>query len=418
MKGRFFDKEEWEERPVRPPDGDAAGSSVSEEQAGEEGQPRLIAKEDGDTVRQNLNRAAQRVQELRQEVERDLDNKLSMPTDEKPQTREAVRILSGNHSMYGRELPELDDGDKINNPNNEVNRPVLQRAYRTLERSDRNVYGMDVESAVLGNEPGMVQSLRPPTSPAQAAGERPLGRESETKSKIEEQAERRLQPKKKSMFRRVAEAVLPFILRFIGDVVKGVGDRAKRLLSFSVLGVTVGIGQYVAIPFYWIHDLFDSLADQIMSRAMGREPSGPQEGPGPEQPGNSEETDDEPNFPSSPDTEKVDSKNHRAYGAEEDVGENLDPDLSHKFVGAGSQVLRAVAQKVNSDQDRELARSLRRYESVRQMERDLAKHAQAAESWGVEGATDAVADADGPTETTPQSQQAAVGDERGANFKC
>jgi hypothetical protein len=96
----------------------------------------------------------------------------------------------------------------------------------------------------------------------------------------------------------------------------------------------------------------------------------------------------------------------------------MDADMSHKIMGAGMQVLKAVEQKVHADEDRRLARSLRRYVSVRKLERNLAKHARAAEAWGVEGATDAIASAGAPTETTPQSQEAVVGDERGANFEC
>ena len=371
----FLDDADWPGRDIRPSGGDEAGEP-DEESGGELAPTDLIPEEHRESVAQELEDARSEVDKLEEKSRKALDEELNVPTEDLPQTAEAVELLAGTHPSFGHTRPAVPDEDKLDDDS--VSGAVFDRAYKTLEHADRSALGFDMQEMAFSESPGEARPFDSIDSPATAAGERDPRDSDAEKQGPEQISQERVQTEKKSIWKRVFEAVVPFLFRLIATIFNGIGQQAESVLSFSVLGVTVGIGKFIAAPFYWIRDLFRRLAERFMDRAMGRSVDR-QEPRGPGPPGGR-------------------STAESGEGVEETLGDgpgekfgeytSYDPsyrgNTGRRFLEAAQQVLRSAQQQVQRGGNRRLARAMSRYESARELSRVLDAHDAMADAWGAD----------------------------------
>lgn len=382
----FLDDAEWPGRDVRPSSGNVTKEADG---PGEPAPGDLIPESRQQSVSEELEAARAEVDKLEEESRKALGDTLDVPTEDLPQTAEAVELLAGTHPSFGHTRPAVPEEDKLEAET--LNADVFGRAYKTLEHADRSALGFDVQEMVFSGSPGKARPFGSIDSPATAAGEKDSRSGDEEKKGPEEISQEKVQTQKKSLWKRVFEAVVPFIFRMVAGIFNSMGHQAESLLSFTVLGATVGVGKYVAKPFYWIRDLFRDLAEQMMNRAMGREVSRKR----PDQP-------EPPDTSDPPGEEEADlgsgpGDRHRQYG-------NYDPTYGgqsgRRFLEAAQQVLRTAEQEVQRSGNRALANAMRQYESARELKRVLDAHDAMADAWGADRPSPV--DIEAPADSRPE----------------
>jgi hypothetical protein len=365
----FLGDIDWPGREVRP----SAGESRGDEGSGRGEAPGDLIPEDRQkSVTSALEAARQAAGKLEEESLQALDEELNVPTEDLPQTAEAAQILAGTHPSFGHTRPEVPEEEKLQAGN--LNAQIFDRAYKTLEHADRAALGFDMQEMAFSGSPGEARPFGSIESPATAAGEKdPRDPGAETQGP-EQISQEKTQTQKKSIWKRLFEAVVPFIFRLVAGIFNAMGQQAEQLLSFSVGGVTIGVGKYVAKPYYWIRDLFRDLAEQMMDRAMGRSASRkkPEEPPPPEGPVPGEEE----NVNLGPETP---DQQYREY-AEYDP--TYGGESGRRFLEAAQQALRTAEREVQRSGNRKLAQAMRQYESAREMHRVLDAHDAMADAWG------------------------------------
>lgn len=231
----------WTPRPVKSP-----GPREEQQKSPRRGSSPSVVSPELETTRTVID-------QFRQDALKRLNDHLHLPADTLPQTREAVRTLT-------------DGSDTV------LTGDVLDRAFKVLDHADRLMFGFDIADILAPDFDGKVRPYGPVTTAAQAAGEAEIPRLDE-KVDLSEVIEGRNQIVKRDLFYRTFLATVFFLLRLLGDVLKGIGDKVANILSIRILGRRIRVGKWIAKPFWWLAKKLFRLADRLEDKAMGYDPA-------------------------------------------------------------------------------------------------------------------------------------------------
>lgn len=433
MIERLKEEIEWPGRTVRDRSGGDIDDTADEREtterepstaAGEtdtQDAPALIPPERAEKTRSRLDQAWESVEAMEQEASEQLDELLDIPAEDLPQTKEAVKLLDGSHPVYGTDLPPLSDAEKLDTTD-KITGEVFRRAYDTLENADTNAWGLDIEEVIFGaaiGEDAKVEPYKSVQTPLQAAGRKSPGRKE--KQTLNKAIEAKEQEKKLSMWRKLAYAAGGILLKILADIILVPVEKITSAFSFTIAGVTINIGKWIALPYVWEAVLIRKAGEYLLSLALGNDPSDVEDPPPPASIGEGSESgsggsgasgsEDSSGGDEDESSGENSNKLYNDDGSPIVKGNGLDataPDFDNldaeypqqfferleaegpggqgrgqEFLMAAERVLRTTENKASAREDPKLARAVKGFDNARRLKRNLESHENIAVAWGV-----------------------------------
>jgi hypothetical protein len=411
ISDRLFGDLEWPGRRVK--SDDKSGASAEEDGGAGAGNqpndaPSLLAEEEGPQVRDKIRSAKAAVQRLEDEARRQLRETGDVSIEGQPQTQEAVKMLAGTHPAFGTDLPEPEEGEKLDD--GRISGKMIERAYYTMENPGRNGLGVKMEDVVM-NPDGEVTTYNV-TSPAQASGQ--ADADTGTAGSINEALEQTEQKSQTSIWKKLAYAVGAFIVKFVGNLFKKIGEKIKNMFSITVVGVTINLAKPVSWAYLKVASLLFSISERLMERALGQDftDEATPETEQVEQDLGQLENDlsDEVALGNAPDFES-------AVLGDEPQAAPSDRGAGTEFLSAAHRVLRTSANSARERDSPELARAMDLFDRARTLRRDVAVHDDVAVAWGAPTAPQDQAEED-PPEPGTEAAQVVRANEDPADFNC
>jgi hypothetical protein len=258
------------------------------------------------------------------------------------------------------------------------------------------------------------------SSPAEAAGERRPNR-AEASDTMPATFEKTARERQVGFGKKVFWLVGSFLLKALGKGVQAIGKAIESALNITVplVGFTIPLGEFIAIPFQLFSEWLFTLAEKLMEKVMGYNPADREnptqepddasrgdDGRGRTRDGSRADSEQLPGGSKGPSFDDI-------IDSEPEAGPDP-PGLGLEILQAGQQVVRATAEEAQRREDKELARALKRYDNARVLRRDLNAHKEIAVAWG--------ADPDGfsgdTTASPASSDSPTVAEENGPFEKC